>query len=176
MGPQRRPAAEQPPWRRDFPIDWPEDHYVARRDFVKFLGLTSLAFVVGQLWIGIKSWLRRRPETLPRVRIATRDEVPIGGAQMFHYPAAGDSCLLLRLDKDTFCAYDQRCTHLACAVVPRTEQGELRQLYCPCHQGFFDARTGRPVAGPPRRPLVRIEVETDADGAVYAVGLERRTT
>ena len=37
------------PWRAagvaaGLSIDWPEDHYVERRDFVKFLVLTSLAF------------------------------------------------------------------------------------------------------------------------------------
>src|SRR5579875_3286117 len=30
-----------PAWRQDFPIDWPQDHYVARRDFTKFLVLTA---------------------------------------------------------------------------------------------------------------------------------------
>ena len=39
--PDGRPAEEQPAWRQDFPIDWPQDHYVERRDFVKFLTLTS---------------------------------------------------------------------------------------------------------------------------------------
>ena len=51
---------EQPAWRQDFPIDWPQDHYVERRDFVKFLTLTSLAFVVGQFWIAGQNWLRGR--------------------------------------------------------------------------------------------------------------------
>ena len=49
--PDGRPIDDQPAWRRDFPIDWPQDHDVERRDFVKFLTLTSFAFVAGQLWI-----------------------------------------------------------------------------------------------------------------------------
>ncbi|HSD86011.1 MAG TPA: hypothetical protein VLB44_00795, partial [Kofleriaceae bacterium] len=44
IAPNHRPMAEQPRWRRDFAIDWPEDNYVARRDFAKFLVLTSGAF------------------------------------------------------------------------------------------------------------------------------------
>ena len=40
---------EPPKWRRDFPIDSPQDQYVARRDFMKFMVLTSLAFAVGQV-------------------------------------------------------------------------------------------------------------------------------
>src|SRR4051794_22816141 len=60
IAPDHRPSALQPRWRRDFPIDWPEDGYVARRDFVKFLVLTSVAFVAGQAWIAAKSLLGRR--------------------------------------------------------------------------------------------------------------------
>ena len=58
--PDRGQQADQPQWRHDFPIDWPQDHYVARRDFTKFLGLTSVAFVVGQFTIAFQNWLRRR--------------------------------------------------------------------------------------------------------------------
>jgi Rieske Fe-S protein len=171
VAPDGRPQAEQPLWRRDFPIDWPEDRYVARRDFTRFLGLTSLAFVVGQLWIGIMSWLRGRQEKPAAQRIAAVAEVPVGGARVFHYPAAGDPCLLVRTGETAWVAYDQRCTHLSCAVVPETEREQLR---CPCHHGCFDLATGRPLAGPPRRPLPRVVLEV-RDGAVYATGVEERT-
>lgn len=55
--PDGRPEEEQPRWRRDFPIDWPEDQYVSRRDFTKFMVLTSLAFTVGQFWILFQNFL-----------------------------------------------------------------------------------------------------------------------
>lgn len=170
--PDGRPEAEQPAWRRDFPIDWPQDHYIARRDYTKFLVLTSLAFVVGQFWIGVKSLLGRGRPRPGALRIARLDEVPVGGAMTFHYPGRDDPCLLLRPAEGTIVAYGQKCTHLACAVVPRMEEG---QILCPCHHGFFDLSTGRPLAGPPRRPLplVRLEVR---DGYVYATGVEERTT
>src|SRR5690606_34576024 len=35
--PNWQPMENQPQWRRDFPVDWPQDHYVARRDFMKFM-------------------------------------------------------------------------------------------------------------------------------------------
>ena len=57
--PDGRPLEQQPQWRQDFPIDWPQDHYVARRDFTKFMVLTSFAFVVGQCWIVFENWRRR---------------------------------------------------------------------------------------------------------------------
>jgi nitrite reductase/ring-hydroxylating ferredoxin subunit len=172
--PDGRPAAEQPAWRGDFPIDWPEDHYVARRDYAKFMVLTSLAFAVGQLWIGVKSLLRRRGRgTRPApAQIARLADVPVGGVRTFRYPGPDDPCLLLRPDERTLVAYGQKCTHLSCAVVPRPERGEL---HCPCHVGAFDLATGRPVSGPPRRPLPRIALEVRS-GVVYATGVEERTT
>src|SRR6476646_2551143 len=68
--PDGRPQHYQPQWRKDFPIDWPQDHYVARRDFAKFMVVTSLAFVIGQLWIGIQNLWRRLRGALPIRRIA----------------------------------------------------------------------------------------------------------
>jgi Rieske Fe-S protein len=68
-------------------------------------------------------------------------------------------------------AYGQQCSHLSCAVVPAPEQDRLR---CPCHNGFFEIREGRPVAGPPRRPLPRIKLEVRG-GVIYATGVELRT-
>src|SRR5690348_11675626 len=132
LAPDGRPQAECQAWRRDFPIDWPQDHYVARRDFTRFLGLTSLAFAVGQLWIGLQSWWhdRRGGAALPRRRIAALDEVPVGGAVVFRYPGENDPCLLVRPDAATLRAYSQKCTHLSCAVVPRAAE---RRLHCPCH-------------------------------------------
>jgi Rieske Fe-S protein len=56
--------------------------------------------------------------------------------------------------------------------VPRVERGEL---HCPCHLGTFDLATGRPIAGPPRRPLARITLEVRG-GVIYATGVEERTT
>src|SRR5262245_38896757 len=56
IAPDWRPMDQQPAWRTDFPIDWPQDHYVERRDFMKFMVLTSLALTVGQLWIIAQNW------------------------------------------------------------------------------------------------------------------------
>jgi nitrite reductase/ring-hydroxylating ferredoxin subunit len=169
--PDGNSIADQPAWRQDFPIDLPEDHYVARRDFGKFLVLTSLAFVVGQCWIVVQNWFRRRRGEPPIQAIARLDELPVGGAMVFHYPQADDPCLLLRPDERTLLAYDQKCTHLSCAVTPEPQTG---RLHCPCHNGYFDQASGRPLAGPPRRPLPRIRLEI-RDGVIYATGVERST-
>jgi hypothetical protein len=83
VAPDGRPETEQPRWRRDFPIDWPQDEYVTRRDFTKFMLLTSFAFAVGQLWILTQSFLRRRKAAPPVREIARLQEIEVGQSLVF---------------------------------------------------------------------------------------------
>lgn len=168
--PDGRPLDEQPRWRHDFPTDMPADDALARREFTKFLVLTSGAFVAGQAWIGMMSLLHS-DAPLPEKRIAAAADVPTGGVVEFRYPTDDDPCLLLRLGDGQLVAYGQQCSHLSCAVVPDPAKG---QLHCPCHHGYFEMTEGRPVAGPPRRPLPRITLAI-RDGVIYATGVELRT-
>jgi nitrite reductase/ring-hydroxylating ferredoxin subunit len=170
--PDRSPADQQPAWRQDFPIDWPQDQYVERRDFMKFLVLTSGALAVGQLWIAGQNWMRKARGLPPRRRIASVDDVPVGGSLVFQYPGELDHCVLVRIADRDLVAYSQKCTHLSCAVIPRPEKGVL---HCPCHEGLFDLRSGAPTAGPPSRPLPRILLEVRGQD-IYATGVEVRTT
>ena len=49
--------------------------------------------------------------------------------------------------------FSSTCTHLACNVIWRKEKSIFE---CPCHSGNFDIN-GRPIAGPPTKPLVALE-------------------
>ncbi len=169
--PDGRPASEQPRWRQDFPTDVPADDALARREFTKFLVLTSGAFVAGQGWIGLMSLLRD-DTPLPETRVAAEADVPPGGVVAFRYPTDDAPCLLVRLGDGRLVAYGQQCSHLSCAVIPEPERGRLS---CPCHHGAFEIDEGRPIAGPPRRPLPRITLRV-RDGVIYATGVELRTT
>jgi Rieske Fe-S protein len=154
--PDGQPVDAQPAWRRDFPIDYPQDHYVERRDFMKFMVLISAAFTAGQMWIALENWRRRRRGEPQLRRVASVDDVPVGGAVGFVYPDEHDDCLLLRPEPDVLVAYSQKCTHLSCAVLPQPEQG---RIYCPCHQGIFDLSTGRALGGaapPPGSRILRV--------------------
>ena len=171
IAPDFRPPEAQPAWRQDFPIDWPQDRYVERRDFMKFLVLISGAFTAGQFWIAAANWRRKRQGLPPIRRVAAVGDVAVGGTLVFRYPGDHDPCVLVRLADSEFVAYSQKCTHLSCAVIPRPELGAL---HCPCHEGYFDLRTGRPTAGPPSRPLPRVLLDVRG-GAIYATGMEWRT-
>jgi len=98
--PDRSPEDQQPAWREDFPIDWPQDQYVERRDFMKFLVLTSVALAVGQFWIVGENWLRRRRGLPPVRRVASLSEIPPGASLVFQYQhfssivlSSNNSCL-----------------------------------------------------------------------------------
>ena len=172
VAPDFAPPELQPAWRRDFPIDWPQDLYVERRDFLKFMVLTSGAFTAGQFWIAAQNWYRRRQGRLPIVRIASVDDLAVGGALAFTYPDEHAPCLLVRVSSSEFVAFSQTCTHLSCAVIPRPDENSF---YCPCHEGRFDLRTGVPTAGPPQRPLTRIVLEMRGRD-IFAVAAEERNT
>jgi Rieske Fe-S protein len=161
--------AGTPAWKDDFPISWADDHYVTRREFTK-----SLVFVSGAACaangalaaLGLRDARAAAPEP---VRIGTVRDLPVGGSRVFEYPGPGAPCLLVRLEEDRFEAFGQKCTHLGCPVVFRAA---TRKLHCPCHEGYFSAEDGRVLAGPPPRPLPRIELERRGD-ELWAIGIRR---
>jgi Rieske Fe-S protein len=171
IAPDWKPLDQQPAWRTDFPIDWPQDHYVERREFMKFMVLTSLALAVGQFSIAVQNWWRRRRDQPEIRKIAALDALPVGGVATFTYPGVHDDCVIVRPAPNELIAFSQKCTHLSCAVRPLMDKD---LIHCPCHEGYFDLRSGRPIAGPPRRPLPRVRLQVrGAD--VYATGIEERT-
>ena len=95
------------------------------------------------------------------------DSVAPGESFTFSYPDDDDPAIGVRLEDGALVAYSSVCTHLACAVLWIKASGELE---CPCHDGLFDVHTGEVLAGPPPRPLPRIELEERTDG-IYAVGV-----
>jgi nitrite reductase/ring-hydroxylating ferredoxin subunit len=171
IAPDFRPPSAYPAWREDFPIDWPKYRYVERRDFMRFMVLTSFAFVVGQFWIAGQNWFRRRRGGFEIRRIASLDALAVGSSLVFDYPGDQEPCVLVRLGERDLVAFSQKCTHLSCAVIPQPAEGIF---HCPCHEGIFDLRSGRPLAGPPRRPLPRILLDVRGRD-VYATGVEWRT-
>jgi Rieske Fe-S protein len=154
-------------WREDFPVEWERDRYVTRRELAKFLTLGSIFLAGASAAIAVAGSLRRVAHAV-RVRVARASVVPRGGSVLFTYPTRSDPCILVRGRDGQLNAFSQVCTHLSCAVVYRPGEGDL---FCPCHHGVFSAENGRPLAGPPTRPLPRILLEEDGD-EVYATGKE----
>jgi nitrite reductase/ring-hydroxylating ferredoxin subunit len=160
-------SEKMPRWREDFPIRWENDHYVTRRDLVKFLTLGSGLLVLANVGIAIAGKLWRTPQ-FPAMRIAGAESLASMSSLLFRYPTEDDPCILVRTASGELRAFSQICTHLSCTVL---YEHDRNNLLCPCHLGRFEVNEGRPTAGPPVRPLPRILLENRA-GAVYAVGVE----
>jgi len=158
----RRPSAV-PLWRDEITIDAAEERYVTRRQFTKFLVLTSFGMLVGQLWILARSLFSRGGAPLAPMAIGRVGDVPVGSARVFQYPSPNDPCLLIRTGADSYVAYSQKCTHLSCAVY---FDAAKRRIECPCHEGAFSVVDGRVLQGPPPRPLPRIRLERRGDDLV----------
>ncbi|MBS2005090.1 MAG: Rieske 2Fe-2S domain-containing protein, partial [Cyanobacteria bacterium SZAS LIN-5] len=147
--------------------DSAHEQLVNRRQFTKFLTLTSLAMFVGNLWILAKTWLEKQPY-FPQKVIASANDIPIGGVKLFRYPTEADPCIMVRTTRESYVAYSQKCTHLSCPVYYSTD---TKRLECPCHEGSFALETGEVIKGPPPRPLPRVVVQRQ-NGLLIAVGIE----
>ena len=155
-----------PLWREEFAVDAADERYVTRRQFSKFLVLTSLGMFVGNLWILLRS-IWRGDAAYPVRSVLREGELPVGGVKLFRYPGPDDPCILIRT-AEAYVAYSQKCTHLSCAVYFARERDRLE---CPCHEGYFSVRDGRVLQGPPSRPLPRVVLERRG-GELLAVAVD----
>lgn len=156
----------EPHWKTDFSVDWEETSFITRREFTRFLALGSAAMAAGNVLLAAMSGLRADTTPRPRLEIGGVDELKPRGFKAFEYPTPGRYALLLRHEDGAFSAFSQRCPHLGCSVYFSDHSNTLE---CPCHEGFFDAKTGDVLAGPPQRGLAKIELEIKND-KVFAIG------
>ena len=148
-----------PKWKQDFPIEWEGDHYVTRREMVKFMTLGSALLATANWITVIAGKLIHRGSHAER-NIGTVSALQQTGSLLFRYPTDQDPCIAVRTPEGKLVAYSQVCTHLSCAVVYNQAENAL---VCPCHNGVFNIDRGSPVAGPPTRPLPRIKLEQRGD-------------
>jgi arsenite oxidase small subunit len=156
-----------PKWRTDFPIEWEGDHYVTRREMVKFLTLGSLVLAAAN-WVVALAGKRLRRESYAGQVIGSKSELEQKGSLLFRYPTDKDPCIAVRTPEGKLVAYSQVCTHLSCAVVYNKDEN---QLLCPCHRGSFNVDQGMPTGGPPTRRLPKIQIEQRGD-QLYATSVE----
>jgi len=164
---EREVRAATAPYQADFPYERDEEAQVTRREFCNFLGLTSAALFVGASGFAAKAALdSEESESFVAARVDGAESLAPNSALNFNYPTAKDSAILIRTADGAYHAYGQKCTHLSCPVYYSSDS---QRLECPCHEGAFEASTGKVLYGPPPRALDAIEIET-RDGQVWAVG------
>ncbi|MFD0375116.1 ubiquinol-cytochrome c reductase iron-sulfur subunit [Streptomyces sp. NPDC127112] len=149
------------------------DSLTTRRDYLRIVATVSGGLAIGG--VGVAAGILHRhgdSEDLPEPKKVT-DALAPGQSVAFRFPGDEDRALAVRLADGSLVGYSAVCTHLACAVLWREDRGSEGELYCPCHEGVFDARTGEVTAGPPPRPLPRIFLTERADGSVWAIATAR---
>ncbi|MFD7440956.1 Rieske (2Fe-2S) protein [Streptomyces sp. NPDC059909] len=149
------------------------DSLTTRRDYLRIVATVSGGLAVGG--IGVAAGVLHRhgdSEGTPEPK-KIADVLPPGQSIAFRYPGDDDRAVAVRLADGTLAGYSAVCTHLACAVLWREDRGSEGELYCPCHEGVFDARTGEVTAGPPPRPLPKVLLVEEMDGSVWAIGTTR---
>lgn len=151
----RSPLPEKSAPEVDFPIERVEAEHVSRREFTKFLCLVSGGMAVGSGWVAVKDRLFPPHRIEGEAFVCKTTEVPPGGTFPFTVSGSKTPFILIHLNDGSWRAFEQKCTHLACSVF---YQPAADKIQCPCHNGWFDARTGTVLQGPPPRPLKRLEV------------------
>lgn len=151
-------------WKKDFPIQKQEATQVSRREFAKFLTLVSGGLMVGSGLIAAKAHFFPKEEVEGEHLVCHKNDIPLGGTRSFVIEGSTIPYILIHLKNGTFRAYEQKCTHLSCSVFYSPESEKIE---CPCHHGFFNADTGEVLAGPPPRPLPRLEVVEKENGELF---------
>lgn len=151
---------EEKQWKQDFPIKRSEANQVSRRDFAKLLAVVSGGMVLGNGIIAGKAFFSDEKHTGAKQKICTKNEIPIGGTKSFVMENESIPYILIHTEEGEFYAYEQKCTHLSCAVYYKP--GTLK-IECPCHNGWFDVKTGAVLQGPPPRPLKKLDVIIEGD-------------
>lgn len=160
-------CGKNPKYQQDFPIEWEGDHYVSRREMVKFLTIGSLLLAMANWATAFARRLVRRDSSAVQL-LGPASALDQNRSMLFRYPTAESPCIAIRTPQGGLVAYSQVCTHLSCAVVYDKSEN---QLLCPCHRGIFNVDQGAPVAGPPTRSLPRVRLEQRGD-QIFATALE----
>ena len=142
-------------WKEDFPINRPESNEVSRRDFARILTFVSGGMVFGNAAIAVKAYFSKKETDSKKQKICTTSDIPVGGTKSFVLENSAIPYILVRTEEDEYYSYEQKCTHLSCAVYYRP--GTMK-IECPCHNGWFDVKTGEVLQGPPPRPLNKLAV------------------
>lgn len=146
---------ESPNWKQDFPIQKQVATQVSRRDFAKFLCLVSGGLAFGTGAVALKANFFPPEKVEGEHFVCKKQDIPMGGTRPFIIEGSKVPYILIHLESGRFRAYEQKCTHLSCAVAYKPGTGKIE---CPCHNGWFDAMTGEVLAGPPPRKLPGLQV------------------
>ncbi|MCA9799161.1 MAG: Rieske (2Fe-2S) protein [Cyanobacteria bacterium HKST-UBA06] len=131
---------------------------VSRRTFLKAtLGL----FAAGWVSMMVYPFFRYLTSSVKLSGAEEVTSVSLGGAETLapgtgkNFQFGSKPALIVRDTDGTFHAYDAMCTHLGCTVQFKDAKDGI---WCACHGGKYDPSTGKNIAGPPPKPLAKLDV------------------
>jgi len=139
---------------------------ISRRKFLKYVvvggGCLAAAAIVTPLagYFLSPAWQQKGKLTLPVARV---DSIPLGTPIFVRFEqrvqdawvvnTQSQGLWIVTTDGKNFTCFDPHCTHLNCPYY----WDDIQKIFiCPCHGGQFDIN-GNVLAGPPPRPLDRLE-------------------
>jgi Rieske Fe-S protein len=140
---------------------------VTRKDFLKLAKNVLSALGLGAIITPIVAYFYpAKLEEMPSepVPAGSVNDLPLGESTTIRfgrYPA------IIINTASGLKAYSAVCTHFACIT---KWDPELKQLVCPCHEGYFDPQTGEVISGPPPTPLEALTVEVKDDLIYVSAG------
>ena len=137
-----------------------QNHKTPRRHFLEFFLGTGIAASLISFLYPVIRYLIPPPRTdlgSNTVLAAKVGELAVNSGKIFRF---GDKpALLILTPSDKYVAFTAVCTHLGCTVQYRPD---LREIWCPCHNGKYDLH-GRNISGPPPRPLTEFNVNVKGE-------------
>lgn len=94
------------------------------------------------------------------IEVCKLSELPKGFGRNFRFGST--PALVIHGEDGQLHAFKAICTHLGCTVQFRED---MKDIYCACHGGQYDATTGKNTAGPPPKPLAPLKAEV-VDGKI----------
>ena len=142
---------------------------VTRKDFLKLAKNVLSAMGLGAIVVPIVAYFYpAKLEEVPSEPVSAGKvaDIPLLKSKSIRfgrYPA-----IIINTEAG-FKAYSAVCTHFAC--ITKWDE-ELKQIVCPCHEGYFDPLDGSVISGPPPTPLEELSVEIQDDTIYISVGGE----
>ena len=107
-----------------------------------------------------------RAESAAAVKEVTLNDaqkIQPGSVLMFKFVSR--PAMLIHHKDDSWVALDAVCTHLGCTV---QYEADKDRIFCACHGGVYDPKTGGNVSGPPPKPLKKFNVKVNEQSVVVS--------
>lgn len=96
----------------------------------------------------------------PAGPLTTKSAIPVGSGVSF----GADGVIVAQPTAGKFVGYSNICTHQQC-VLTRIQGDRIK---CGCHQSEFAIKDGKPLGGPARAPLEKIDLKIEGDNISIA--------